>query len=176
MTKSIVLGGGCFWCVEAIFQRVKGVSKVESGYAGGEVENPNYNNHSGHAEVIRVSYDESIITLETILDVFFHVHDPTTLNQQGYDMGEEYRSIVLYEDSNEGETVVAAKELAAADWKDPIVTEIKKLDKFYNAEDFHDNFYNRNTGAIPYCQVVIDPKLEKFRKRYANLVKEEQVS
>lgn len=166
--KTIVLGGGCFWCIEAVYQQVKGVEKVVSGYAGGDTPNPTYHNHSHHAEVVQVTYDEAKIQLPTLLDIFFHVHNPTTLNFQGNDYGEQYRSIVL---CGEDEVVVAeqAKSDAQKDWDDPIVTEIKVLDTFYPAEDYHQNYYNQNQSA-PYCQVVINPKLQKFKERFLNLL------
>lgn len=170
--KTIVLGGGCFWCVEAVFQRVKGVEQVRSGYAGGSTPNPEYYDHADHAEVIEVTYDESTVSLEQLLDVFFHVHNPTTVNRQGNDVGTQYRSIVLYGTDDERDTAKTAVEAAQADWDDPIVTEIKKLSEFTEAEDYHQDYYNQNRGSNPYCQVVIDPKLEKFHKRFADLVKE----
>lgn len=168
--KTIVLGGGCFWCIEAVFQQVKGVENVVSGYAGGTTDNPNYNNIGDHAEVAQISYDEEVINLEQILEIFFGVHDPTTLNFQGNDYGEQYRSIILCED-RELETANKAKEKAQKNWDNPIVTEIKILDKFYPAENYHQNYYNNNTSA-GYCQVVINPKLEKFRKNFEKYLKD----
>ncbi|MCA9323805.1 peptide-methionine (S)-S-oxide reductase MsrA [Candidatus Saccharibacteria bacterium] len=167
--NKIVLGGGCFWCIEAIFQQVKGVESVISGYAGGTTDSPNYSNIGDHAEVAQISYDEKIINLEQILEIFFGVHNPTTLNFQGNDYGEQYRSIILCEDG-ELETANKAKEKAQSNWDDPIVTEIKVLDKFYPAETYHQNYYNNNTSA-GYCQVVINPKLEKFKKNFKAFLK-----
>ncbi|MCA9346713.1 peptide-methionine (S)-S-oxide reductase MsrA [Candidatus Saccharibacteria bacterium] len=168
--KTIVLGGGCFWCIEAVFQQVKGVENVISGYAGGTTDNPNYSNIGDHAEVAQISYDEKVINLEQILEIFFGVHDPTTLNFQGNDYGEQYRSIILCKDS-ELETANKAKEMAQNNWDDPIVTEIKILDKFYPAETYHQNYYNNNTSA-GYCQVVINPKLDKFRNNFKKYLKD----
>ena len=170
MSKSIVLGGGCFWCIEAVFQRVKGVESVVSGYAGGDSPDPTYYDHANHAEVIKVSYDAAVIDLETILEIFFHVHNPTTLNRQGNDVGTQYRSIVLYGDDNEKQVAESVKIQSQSDWDDPIVTEIKRLDTFYEAEDNHQDYYNQNP-ANPYCQVVIDPKLQKFNQKFKTLQK-----
>lgn len=170
--KSIVLGGGCFWCIEAIYQRVKGVGEVQSGYAGGDTTDPTYHNHANHAEVVRVNFDEAVIDLATIAEIFFHIHNPTSLNRQGNDVGTQYRSIILYEDDEDKEAIIKAKNDAQSDWTDPIVTEIKKLDQFYPAEDYHNDYYNQNQSN-PYCQVVIDPKLQKFNQKFATLVKQD---
>ena len=168
--KNIVIGGGCFWCIEAVFQRVKGVDSVVSGYAGGDKPNPTYHNHGNHAEVIQLSYDETVISLDTILEIFFYVHDPTTLNQPGTaDSGPSYRSIILCE-SQELEAVTKAKEKAQELWDKPIITEIAILDTFYPAEDYHQNFYNQNQG-VGYCQVIINPKLAKFQSKFSQLLK-----
>ncbi len=164
--KSIVLGGGCFWCTEAVFQRIKGVESVMSGYAGGTTKNPTYNSHGDHAEVIKVSYDESIISLQELLDVFFGSHDPTTTNQPGtVDEGPSYRSIILCS-QDELELAEQAKETAQENWENPIITEIKILDGFYPAEDYHQNFYNTNP-QVGYCQVIINPKLDKLQKNFS---------
>ncbi len=164
--KSIVLGAGCFWCSEAVFQRVKGVEKVVSGYAGGTAPNPVYENHGDHAEVVQITYDETIINLETLLEIFFGTHDPTTTNQPGTaDDGPSYRSIILCTES-EQETAQKALHKAQTNWDDPIITEIKTLDTFYPAENYHQDFYNQNP-QVGYCQVIINPKLEKFRKNYS---------
>ncbi len=167
--KTIVLGGGCFWCIEAVFQRVKGVNKVVSGYAGGDLPNPTYHNHGNHAEVIQLTYDETIISLGQLLEIFFSVHNPTTLNFQGNDYGQQYRSIILCSSDELNETT-EAKEHAQKEWDEQIVTEIKPLDTFYPAEDYHQDYYNQNSSA-PYCQVVISPKLSKFEKKFADLHK-----
>lgn len=170
MTKTIVLGGGCFWCLEAIYQRVRGVEGVRSGYAGGSTENPDYANHADHAEVVEISYDESVIDLEKVLEIFFNIHDPTTLNRQGHDVGTSYRSIILYEAEEERELAEQSIADSAKLWDNPIVTEVKKLQKFNVAEDMHQNYYNDNASA-GYCQIVINPKLEKFQTKFADYVK-----
>ncbi len=176
--KTIVLGAGCFWCTEAVFQRVKGVSSVVSGYAGGGTSGePGYwDLHvpgNTYAEVIQVTYDPEILPLAVVLEVFFGTHNPTVLQQPGTaDKGAEYRSIILCSEE-ELEDAEAAKKKAQEDWDDPILTEIRVLDKFTEAEIEHQNYYNRNEGSNPYCQVVINPKLDKFRKRFDTLVKED---
>ena len=179
--KTAVFGGGCFWCTEAVFQMLKGVAQVESGYAGGELQNPTYNNvcdgTSGHAEVIRVTYDPSVISYADLLTVFFGVHDPTTPNRQGYDVGEQYRSIVLYETEEEKQTAErmiqeigdSLKEMSATNSDMPIATQVVRLKGFYPAESMHQNFYQRNKGSR-YCELIIEPKIEKVRKRFAELV------
>lgn len=163
-------GGGCFWCTEAVFQRLKGVEKVVSGYAGGHVPNPSYravcNGTTGHAEVVQVTYDPAEISYQELLEVFFSTHDPTTLNRQGNDVGTQYRSIILYHDDRQREIAERVKEEAAALYRDPIVTQIVPLDTFYPAEDYHQDYFNSNPYQ-PYCQVVINPKVNKFRKQFA---------
>lgn len=165
--QTIVLGGGCFWCTEGIFQRVPGVSKVVSGYAGGSKENPTYEEVSsgstGHAEVISVEFDSDVVKLSRILELFFLLHDPTTLNRQGADIGTQYRSAVYFTEPTQESVVKEAIELASKEYENPIVTEVKVLDKFYKAEDYHQDFYNQNQGN-PYCQLVINPKLSKLMK------------
>lgn len=175
--KTAVFGGGCFWCTEAVFQMLKGVSKVESGYAGGAMDNPSYaqvsEGNTGHAEVIRVTYDPTIITYEDLLTVFFGSHDPTTPNRQGNDVGEQYRSVILYESAEE--KVIAEKIIKEVDesLKDGtrVVTQVIPLEKFFPAESYHANYFNENKSA-PYCQLIIEPKVEKVRKRFAELVKQ----
>jgi peptide-methionine (S)-S-oxide reductase len=167
--KKIVLGGGCFWCLEAVYQRVRGVEAITSGYAGGSSVDPTYYGHADHAEVIKISYDDSQIDLGRLLEIFFTIHDPTTLNRQGADVGSQYRSIILPENDKDLETAEQARTLAAKDWNEPIVTEIKLLDIFYPAEDYHQNFYNQNQSN-PYCQVVINPKLKKFEENFADVL------
>lgn len=177
MTKTIVFGGGCFWCTEAIFQMLKGVSKVEPGYAGGSASSPSYEQVSagngGHAEVVRVTYDPAIISYEDLLTVFFGSHDPTTPNRQGADVGEQYRSVIFY--NNDEEKGVAEKIIREVNesLKDGtrVVTELIPFTNFYVAEDYHKNYYQNNTSA-PYCQIVIEPKIEKVKKRFAELVSE----
>jgi len=171
--KGIVLGGGCFWCIEAIFQRVKGVQSVISGYSGGTDPEPNYSKvsrHIGnHAEVVKITYDEGEIGLEELLDIFFHSHDPTTLNKQGADVGPQYRSIVFYADESEKKTIEYALKNAQKDWSQPIVTQVKPLEDFYKAEDYHQNFFNNNPQQ-GYCSVVISPKLHKLQEKYVELM------
>jgi peptide-methionine (S)-S-oxide reductase len=171
-----VFGGGCFWCTEAIFQQLKGVVSVSPGYAGGHKLNPTYNEVStgmtGHAEVTKIEFDPSIIPYEDLLEIFMHLHDPTTLNRQGYDVGSQYRSIILY--TNEQQKKIAEKVLlalnASKEFKRPIVTEIKPLEKFYEAEDYHKNYYANNMDK-PYCQLIISPKLTHLRQKYSAKLK-----
>ncbi len=175
--QSIVLGGGCFWCTEAVFKMLKGVISVKSGYAGGTTKNPTYqqvsNGNTEHAEVIKIEYEPEIISFETLLTVFFATHDPTTKNRQGDDVGEQYRSIILYtiqEQKKDSEKFI--EQLNKSNEKgDPIVTEIKALDKFYPAEDYHKNYYENNVNQS-YCQVIISPKLRKVQEKFANLLKQ----
>jgi methionine-S-sulfoxide reductase len=175
--KTAVFGGGCFWCTEAIFQMLKGVSKVESGYAGGKMERPSYeqvsSGNTGHAEVIRVTYDPAVISYEDLLTVFFGSHDPTTPNRQGADVGEQYRSIILYQ--TEDEKTVADKLVKEVDESlndgTHVVTQVVPLGEFFKAEDYHQDYFKSNTSA-PYCQIIIEPKIEKVKKRFAELVKQ----
>jgi peptide-methionine (S)-S-oxide reductase len=173
--EQAVLGGGCFWCVEAMFKELRGVSSVVSGYAGGHSDNPSYEKmhmeDTGHAEVIQIMFDPSIVTYRELLEIFFTVHDPTTLNRQGNDVGAEYRSIILYEDDVQQKTAEDVRENFATElWDNPIVTEIKPLEKFWPAEDYHQNFFERNPEQA-YCQVIINPKLAKFRQKFAEKLK-----
>ncbi len=167
-------GGGCFWCVEAIFQNLRGVEKVVSGYSGGKVPNPTYravcSGSTGHAEVVQISYDPEIIGFDDLVRIFLTTHDPTTLNRQGADVGTQYRSVILYHDLEQKD--IAEKVIAemSPNFDDPIVTEIAEFDKFYEAEAYHQNYYNDNSRQ-PYCNVVITPKLLKFRKMYADKLK-----
>jgi len=169
--NSIVLGGGCFWCLEAVFQRVKGVSAVKSGYAGGHTENPEYREvcaeSTGHAEVVKVEYNESVISLKELLNIFFIVHDPTTLNLQGNDRGTQYRSIILPTSDDELAVIKSAIEDAQAHYADKIVTQIEKLQTFWPAETYHDNYYNQNQQQ-PYCQLVVGEKVAKLHKYFAD--------
>jgi peptide-methionine (S)-S-oxide reductase len=165
------LGGGCFWCVEGVFRELKGVEKVVSGYSGGFKENPSYrevcDGSTGHAEVAQLSYDPSVISFEEILEVFFLVHDPTTLNRQGNDVGTQYRSVIFYHSPEQkaiSESVIAALNKSDA-WPNPLVTEVSAFEKFWPAEDYHQNYYSLNSEQ-PYCQYVVRPKLEKFRKAF----------
>lgn len=172
--KSIVLGGGCFWCLDAIYRRVKGVTKVTSGYAGGDTENPNYwdlhTSSNMHAEVVRVEFDTEKIDLKTILDIFWVMHDPTSRNKQMYDEGPEYRSIILYEPNQKEVIDNSIEQTAKKLWSKPLTTEIKPLDKFWPAEDAHQDFYNKNPEQ-GYCQVIINPKLRKFKQKFEHLLK-----
>lgn len=175
--QTAVFGGGCFWCTEAIFQMLRGVSKVESGYAGGSAANPSYeavsSGTTGHAEVIRVTYDPAVITYEDLLTVFFGSHDPTTPNRQGADVGEQYRSVILYMTEEEKQTAERVAQEIQESLTDGtrVVTQIQPLGEFFPAESYHQNYFKENTSA-PYCQVVIEPKIEKVKKRFAELVKQ----
>lgn len=168
-------GAGCFWCVEAIFERVKGVISVESGYSGGKVKNPSYREvttgTTGHAEVTRVVFDPEIVSFEVLLEVFWHTHDPTTLNRQGADVGTQYRSAIFYH--SEEQRKIAEESKAKTDasglWKNPIVTEISPLENYYVAEDYHQDYYNNNPTA-GYCSYVIAPKVKKFKKEFGHLL------
>lgn len=167
------LGGGCFWCLEAVFDMVEGVSGVKSGYAGGHVPNPTYEavctGQTGHAEVVQVAFDPSTISYRELLEIFFGIHDPTTLNRQGSDVGTQYRSVIFTHSDEQAQTArsVVAELEKDGPWDDPIVTEIEQLEAFHPAEDYHDEYFRRNTSQ-PYCQVVIAPKVAKFRKRHAH--------
>ena len=172
MAKSEIatLGGGCFWCVEAVFQRIEGVLSVKPGYAGGDIKNPTYKQictgKTGHAEVAKIEFDPEKITYSQILNVFWQSHDPTTLNRQGNDVGTQYRSVIFFHDDSQRE--IAEKSKIDADksgyWDNKIVTEITLLNNYYNAEDYHDNYYNNNPNQ-PYCLFVIKPKLDKLEKQ-----------
>ena len=175
--ETAVLGAGCFWCVEAIYQRVNGVEAVESGYAGGHVENPTYNQvvsgKTGHAEVAKVTFDPDVISFEEILEVFWHTHNPTTLNRQGADVGTQYRSAIFYNSLEQKQ--IAEESLKKTDasglWNDPIVTEITPLSNYSKAENYHQNYFNNNPNA-GYCSVVIAPKVAKFKKDFPHLWQE----
>lgn len=162
----ITLGGGCFWCVEAVYERIPGVQSVESGYAGGSTPNPTYeqvcDGNTGHAEVAQLTYDPSKVTLEEILELFWRAHDPTTLNRQGADAGTQYRSVIFYVNEQQKEVAEKSKNTAQKEFSVPIVTEIKPLDKFYKAENYHQDYYKNNPNA-PYCSFVIRPKLKKLK-------------
>ena len=168
------LAGGCFWCTEAIFKRLKGVTSVVPGYAGGEKPNPSYDEvcsgTTGHAEAIQITFDPSVISYNKILDVFWHLHDPTTLNQQGNDIGTQYRSAIFYRDEKQKEIAQEVKKDIDQSrmYKNPVVTEIVPLTNFYKAENYHQNYYDQNKSAS-YCQVIIDPKIQKLMKEFKNL-------
>ncbi|NVJ48854.1 MAG: peptide-methionine (S)-S-oxide reductase MsrA [Gammaproteobacteria bacterium] len=171
--NSIILGGGCFWCLEAVFQRVNGVTSVKSGYAGGHVDNPNYRDvcaeTTGHAEVVAVEFDESIIGLDEILTIFFTIHDPTTLNRQGNDIGTQYRSVIVTT-KEQRPVVEQALTQAAKQYAEPIVTEVLAPTRFWPAENYHDNYYNQNSQQ-PYCQIVVGEKVAKLNQYFKDKVK-----
>ncbi len=172
--KQAYLGGGCFWCTESVFQNIKGVQKVVSGYAGGKFPNPSYkeicSGMTGHAELVMIEYDDSIVSYEDLLAVFFSTHDPTTLNRQGNDVGTQYRSVVFCNNEEEKELVINfISEKASEIWDNPIVTEVVLLDEFYPAEAYHQNYYNNNPGQ-GYCRIVIEPKVRKFRAQFQHLL------
>ncbi len=168
--KTFVLGGGCFWCLDAVYQMTKGVESVVSGYTGGAIPNPTYeqicSGMTGHAEVVSVTFDENVIPENTILDMFFTQHDPTTLNRQGYDTGTQYRSSMFYTNAAEETAFRAAIVRNQPNWRDPIVTEVSPLGRLYEAEHYHQDFYAQRPG-VGYCQVIINPKIAKVRKHYA---------
>lgn len=170
------LGGGCFWCLEAVYVELKGVEKVVSGYAGGHVPNPTYEQvcgkRTGHAEVVQVTFDPEVISYREILELFFTIHDPTTLNRQGADVGPQYRSVIYYHDEGQKETAEAVMQAITAEkvWSDPLVTELEPLDIFYPAEAVHQNYYARNPYQ-GYCRVVIAPKVAKLRKYHLDKLK-----
>jgi len=176
-SQKATFGAGCFWCVEAVFQDLKGVSNVISGYAGGHVENPDYeqvcSGTTGHAEVAQLTFDPKIITYEQLLEVFWHVHDPTTLNRQGADVGTQYRSVIFYHDAAQRQLAEASRQATDETglWANPIITEISPLKKFFPAEDFHQNYYKNNAGQ-GYCSLVIAPKLQKLYREFGYLLKE----
>ncbi len=171
------LGGGCFWCLDAAFIEVGGIKSVVSGYSGGETDEPSYeevcSGKTGHAEVIQLAFDPKTVPYRDILSLFFAIHDPTTLNRQGADVGTQYRSVIFYHDDVQKSVVdqVISEVSSAGIWRDPIVTEVVSFNAFFPAEDYHQGYYSRN-GQQPYCQVVITPKLAKFRKKYASKLKQ----
>jgi peptide-methionine (S)-S-oxide reductase len=170
-TETAYLGGGCFWCLEAVYNELRGVQRVISGYAGGTVPNPSYeqvcSGRTGHAEVVQVTFDPSVISYREILEVFFTIHDPTTLNRQGADVGTQYRSVILYASPEQEEVArsVMAEVEASGVWHSRLVTELVPLDRFYPAEEYHQNYFERNPYQ-PYCQIVIAPKVAKAREKY----------
>ncbi len=174
--EKTTLGGGCFWCVEAVFDELKGVEKVESGYSGGTVANPTYRDvctgTTGHAEVTQITFDQQVVSFKEILQIFFTVHDPTTLNRQGADVGTQYRSVIFYHNDEQkriAEEVI--REITAEKlWDNPIVTQVVPFKAFYKAEGYHQDYFVNNPGQ-PYCQVVIAPKVAKFRKKFTERLK-----
>lgn len=178
MTEMATFASGCFWCTEAVFLRLKGVISVNSGYAGGEIENPSYDTvssgKSGHAEAIQITFEPQIISYKKLLDVFWATHNPTTLNQQGNDMGTQYRSVIFYHSSEQKKLAEESKEQLkkSKKYKDPIVTDIIAFTNFFKAEGYHQNYYDRNQ-EYPYCQFIIDPKIKKLYKDFKEDIKEE---
>ncbi len=170
------LGGGCFWCLEAVYVDLRGVERVVSGYAGGDLPNPTYRQvctgQTGHAEVVQITFDPQQLSYHDLLRVFFTIHDPTTLNRQGNDVGSQYRSVIFYHDDEQRRIaeVVMAEITAAGIWSSPLVTELQPLTLFYPAEDYHQDYYTNNSYQ-PYCQIVIAPKVAKFRRLYADRLK-----
>lgn len=176
--ETATLAGGCFWCTEALFKRLKGVESVVPGYAGGNIENPTYeqvgNGNTGFAEAIQIKFDPNVIPYEKILDVYFHTHDPTTLNRQGADVGEQYRSEIFYHNEDQRKVAERVKEETEKEgvYRGPIVTKISEFTNFYEAEDYHKNYYDNNRGQ-GYCNIVISPKIHKLLEKYGRDVKEE---
>ena len=174
--KQAILGAGCFWCVEAVFQQIKGISNIESGYMGGKVKNPTYrevcSGLTGHAEVIRLDYDPNIISYDEVLEIFWKTHDPTTLNRQGADVGTQYRSVIFYLDDEQKEIALKYKNKLTEEnaFGNPVVTEISPASEFYVAENYHQNYFNDN-GSQPYCAFVVKPKVDKVKKVFAQKLK-----
>jgi peptide-methionine (S)-S-oxide reductase len=170
------LGGGCFWCLEAVYEGLQGVESVQSGYMGGSKANPTYEavcgGHTGHAEVVQVAFDPSVVSFQEILEVFFVIHDPTTKDRQGNDAGTQYRSVIFYHNAEQKSVAeqVIARLSAAGLWRDPVVTEVVPAATFYRAENYHQNYYTRNPYQ-PYCQFVVAPKVAKFRKQFLEKLK-----
>lgn len=173
--QQATLAGGCFWCTEAIFKDVIGVSGVESGYTGGQVTNPSYrqvcSGETGHAEAVRIDFDPDQISYDDILDIYFATHDPTQLNRQGNDIGTQYRSAIFPHSAEQEQSAKAAMERAQADWDKPLVTTIEPLGEWYPAEDYHRDYFEREGAGNSYCMAVVAPKLRKFRKSYADRLK-----
>jgi peptide-methionine (S)-S-oxide reductase len=175
-SETATLGGGCFWCLEAVFEQLRGVERVESGYCGGALPNPTYakvcNGNTGHAEVVQVTFDPAVVSFREVLDVFFATHDPTTPNRQGADVGTQYRSVIFYHTPEQKETAERriAELNAAHIWNAPLATEIAPFEMFYKAEDYHQGYFQANP-AQPYCQAVVSPKVAKFRKQFADKLK-----
>jgi peptide-methionine (S)-S-oxide reductase len=169
--ETVVLGGGCFWCLEAVFTELKGVRAVESGYSGGKVVRPSYDEvctgTTGHAEVVRITFDPRVISLHDLLSVFFTVHDPTTLNRQGSDIGAQYRSVIFYQNDEQKAVAQAVLKEISADriWDRPLVTQLAPLEAFYKAEGYHQDYFENNSSQ-PYCRIVIEPKVRKFREMF----------
>lgn len=177
--ETATFAGGCFWCTEAVFNKLKGIEEVTSGYSGGKVENPTYEDvssgNTGHAEAIQIKFDPSVISYEQLLEIFFKLHDPTTLNQQGADIGEQYRSVIFYHNDKQREIAERVMEKFEKEkiYDDPIVTEITEFTNFYKAEDYHQDYYEKNKNSNPYCRIVIDPKIIKLYKDFKDKIKED---
>lgn len=177
-TESATLGNGCFWCTEAIFQQLKGVLKVTSGYSGGQMVNPDYKSvcagTTGHAECLQIEFDANIISFEQLVEVFWNSHDPTTLNRQGNDIGTQYRSVIFYHNDEQQKIATTYKKQLndSGAYKNPIVTEIVPFDIFYPAEGYHQNYFNTNGETVSYCQFVVKPKVEKFKKQFSKILKD----
>lgn len=175
--QTATLGGGCFWCTEAVFDQLKGVTSVESGYMGGRTLNPTYEDictgTTGHAEVVRVTFDDSVLSFRELLEVFFVIHDPTTLNRQGNDVGTQYRSVIFYHSAAQrADAEAVIRNLTAAQlWNDPIVTEVSPAASFHVAEDYHQEYFERTGDRNPYCSFVVAPKVAKFRKHFLDRLK-----
>ena len=178
-SETIVLGAGCFWCSEAVYKEIKGVLTVTPGYAGGYTSNPNYDavceGDTGHAEVVKVEFDPSTISLDQLIRIFWDIHDPTSVNRQGNDVGTQYRSIILYTNDDQKKIIdeSVAKINNSQEFNQPVVTEIKKLDIFYPAEDYHKDYYSKNP-LLPYCSLIISPKIKHFKEKYHDLLKENE--
>jgi peptide-methionine (S)-S-oxide reductase len=176
--QQATFAGGCFWCTEAIFKRLKGVTEVISGYAGGKRENPSYEQVStgatGHVEAIQITFDPTVISYETLLNIFWHLHDPTTRNRQGNDVGTQYRSVIFYHDDTQKQLAEQSKKALEEShyYTDPILTEIVSFENFYTAEDYHQNYYD-TTPSNPYCNIIIAPKIKKLLQMYGKEVKDE---
>lgn len=174
--EKATLGGGCFWCLEAVFDQLRGVTSVVSGYSGGHIENPTYravcNGTTGHAEVVQIEFDPSEVSFEDVLRVFFTIHDPTTVDRQGADVGSQYRSVIFHHSPEQRATAESViREIDDAGiWDDPIVTQVVPLERFYIAEDYHQEYFERN-GNQPYCQIVVAPKVAKFRSKFVDRLK-----
>ena len=173
-TELTTLAGGCFWCLEGVYLEARGISKVVSGYMGGQIENPTYeavcSGRTGHAEVVQLTFDPTVIAFRDVLDVFFAIHDPTTLNRQGNDAGTQYRSAIFYHSEEQRQTAREVIAEAAADFDAPIVTEVTEAVAFYPAEDYHQNYYATHSFQ-PYCMFVVSPKVKKFRAKFASMKK-----
>lgn len=169
--KKALLGGGCFWCIEAVYNRVKGVASAISGYAGGEKPNPTYRDictgTTGHAEVVEITYDADIISFSELLDIFWVIHDPTTLNYQGADRGTQYRSVIFYQDEEQKQEAIASAQALQKELRDPIVTELSPAPEFFKAEDYHQEYYVNNSTQ-GYCQAVVAPKVQKFMMKFSD--------